>query len=101
MEYFIILAISAVPASVAALLMKPNAIRYLIVAALTGFAFALLSIDLPSFIRQFHEISGNSGSIWTWVIWFMAFFIPSASITLLCELCIGCCRRLRNNKGLS
>ena len=83
------LALIAAPASVAAILMKPNFIRYFILSAATGFVFALVAIDLPSFYRQFHDIVATPRSIWSWVIWFVAFFISSASTTLLLEVSIG------------
>ena len=95
MDYLLIVALSAIPASIAALLMKPNPIRYLFLAAISGFIFALAAIDIPEFIRQFDAIMASPGSLCGWAIWFVAFMIPSAGITFLAELGIGGCKSMR------
>ncbi len=95
MDYLLIVALTAIPASIAAMLMTPNPIRYFNLAVITGFIFALVAIDIPNFISQFDDIMASPQSIWSWVIWFIAFMIPPVVITFLAELSIGGCKIMR------
>lgn len=98
MDYLLYVSCAAIPAVIAAIFMKPDFLRYLVIAGATGLIFALVAIDLPQFFAQFSEIMATPGSLSSWVIWFLAFLIPSAGISLLLQLCIGGIKVLMPNK---
>ena len=98
MDYLFILLFTALPAIIGAILMKPNIMRYLVISLVTGFVIAAVSIDIPTFIRDFKEIFNAEGALMSWAVWFVAFFIPPAAVSFLAQLVIGGVKNLTRAK---